>query len=383
MLGLAGCGAPSGVQIVYRDGVPQASRGFFPIGVYHALAGTHFGRRFAMSELRAAGFNTVHVWEGQDLATAMADARASGLRAIVHHPSDADVARFAADPALYAWYLDEEPSAYAAAEQAARRSAFDARAAAIRRIDPRHPIMAIDKNAIQPANRETWLAWARAGDISSHFNYPLLSGVSFATLDTERGIPRSVALAVAANAELKPVLVLLQAFAGPRQGWRMPAPHELRAMAYAALIHGATGLVFFGYDSFVMRDGQVVGIAPRVEADYGPTPDYDGDGRPNLVAPPELRTAGEALWAAMPALNAELAELAPWILSRTSREAYDVASPGGAVRAILKERGGRLLLLTVNLANAPVEAEIRLPRSGRAARETYAPLEVRVFHLGG
>lgn len=335
-----------------------------------------------MAELRAAGFNTVHIWEGQDPVAAIANARANGLRVVVHNPSDAVVAAHSADPTLLAWYLDEEPSLYAAAEQAERLAAFNRRAAEIRRLDPDHPILAIDNNAIQPANREVWLAWARIGDVSSHFNYPLLADSPLTTLDTPRGIPRSVVLAVSANAELKPLLVVLQAFASPHYGWRMPTPHELRAMTFAALIHGATGLMFFSYDSFVTRDGQVAGIAPQVPDDYGPTPDYDGDGRPNLVAAPELRAAAEALWASMPALNTELAALAPWVLSPTSAEPYRVVSPGGAVRTLLKERDGKTLLLAVNLENTPVEAEIEFSARGQSWREQFGPLEARVLHLG-
>lgn len=382
LLALGACSPASGVQSVYRQGTPQLAPGFLPIGIYHALAGNHFGRLHGMAELRAAGFNTVHLWEGQDPAAAMADARANGLRVIFHNPSDSHVAAYRADAALLAWYLDEEPSMYPAAEQAERLAAFNRRAAEIRNLDPHHPIIAIDKNAIHPANRDAWLAWARAGDASAHFNYPLLANAPLTTLDTPRGIPRSVSLAARANAEQKPVFILLQAFASPHYGWRMPQPHELRAMAFAALIHGATGLMLFSYDSFVTRDGQVVGIAPQVPPDYGPTPDYDGDGRPNLVATPELAAAAEALWAAVPALNAELAALAPWILSSTSREPYSVTSSGGAVRTLLKERDGKMLLLAVNLENAPVEAEIALPGGGRAMRERFEPLEARVFHLG-
>ena len=50
-------------------------------------------------------------------------------------------------------------------------------------------------------------------------------------------------LAVSANAEKKPVWLCIQAFegtAGPRFYWTMPTERQLRAQAFAGIIHGAT-----------------------------------------------------------------------------------------------------------------------------------------------
>ena len=40
-------------------------------------------------------------------------------------------------------------------------------------------------------------------------------------------------------------------------------------MSYAAMVRGATGLIWFSYDSFVTRNGKVIGISPNPQPDYG------------------------------------------------------------------------------------------------------------------
>ena len=120
-------------------------------------------------------------------------------------------------------------------------------------------------------------------DVSCHDNYPFPGltmdheayGLSMATLSHSQGIPETVrcvsaasvvcalwsslaqnlkhcqlsaplwhcSLAVSANAEKKPVWLCIQSFegtAGPRFYWTMPTERQLRAQAFAGIIHGAT-----------------------------------------------------------------------------------------------------------------------------------------------
>lgn len=54
-------------------------------------------------------------------------------------------------------------------------------------------------------------------------------------------------LAASINNESKPIWLCVQAFEGSK--WLMPTPREMRAQVYTALIHGATGIIYFAMDS--------------------------------------------------------------------------------------------------------------------------------------
>lgn len=406
--------APAAVQTPYRDGVPHtdrsgglrmtfaAGKSFLPIGIYHGLTGDHFGRSYDLSVLAAAGFNAVHLWEGQTLASALPGVRAAGLQLVYANPSDEEAAAHAGDPAILAWYLEHEPSRAPAAGDAARLDSFRARRSRIEALDPDRATLVIDVPPGHGPGDARWDAWNSAAAISAHFNYPLRAR-PLRSLGEPGGIADSVARAVALNGGRKPVWFVVQAFANPPNAWRLPTAHELRAMTYAALVHGATGIFVFAFDSFATRDGQVLGIAPDPPPDYGPTPDYDGDGRPNLVAGAEDLRRAQALWAALPALTAELRRLAPALLSPTSREPYRVEVVSGGhtaapVRTLLKQDPEGAVLIAVNLDAAEVEAvmEFDRPQAMPAApfggarpdvetpsrwRLKFAPLDVRVLTL--
>jgi len=371
------------VQTVYRDGVPHTdrrgrllrhydpARSFFPIGIYHALSGEFRGRRYGMAALRDAGFNTVHAWEGQAFSDMLAAAKRNGLQLIHHYPSDDDLRLGRGDPAVLAWYLDEDPSIRAwDPDWRARLDRFRARRAALLALDPGRAVLALDGPFIDPPRRTRWLAWNSAGDVSAHWNYPL-RGAATKTLDGRRGIPQSVAAAVRLNQEKKPLWLVVQAFQSPHRDWRMPSTRELRAMVYGGIVHGATGVLYFALDSFVTRDGQIAGVAPWTEESYGPSPDYDGDGAYPLVTSPEFVAKSRALWRDIAALNKELAALAPDILSPTARLVYTVEGPDRApLRTLLKRRGDVYTLIAVNIEAQPAALTVRFAQPiARAAVE--------------
>ena len=183
-------------------------------------------------------------------------------------------------------------------------------------MDPRHPVFPLDGSDIPPGESAWWDTWNSSGDVTAHDNYPLRPW----TEDLE-ALAQSVSRAVHLNGERKPVWITLQAFGGApglSPPARIPTPEELRGMAFTAIIHGATGLILFAYDSWATREGNVIGIAPETAEGYG-------KGRQcHTVQAAQSR----ALWAGATALNAELARLAPRILSPTARLAYEVSFSG-------------------------------------------------------
>jgi hypothetical protein len=369
---------PSAVQSFYVAGVPHTdaqgnprsrydAASFFPRCIYHAVPGS-------FTVIKAAGFNCVHTWEGMGVAEVIDELRSADLQLIRHWPTDEEVTRFAPDPRILGWYLDEEPTGqtYLDMERtgnrdlmAARYEAFVSRRAAIKALDPRHPIFPLDAGDIPPGLGEWWDRWNSSGDVTAHDLYPLRPG----TADLE-GLSRSVLRAVRLNGGQKPVWITLQAFGalpGLDATYRVPTADELRGMAFTAIIHGATGIILFAYDSRVTRQGHVLGISPHVPERY--------DSYTVATAPQAAES--RALWAGAATLNAELERLTPRLLSPTAPLQYDVYFSGESrtsspIRTMLKETDGVYTLLAANLEDRPMGARYEFPGSIASVRRLNA-----------
>lgn len=339
----------------------------------------------SFAAIKTAGFNCVHTWEGVGVAEVIDELRSAGLQLIRHSPTDEEVVRFASDPRILGWYLDEEPTGHAYEDMertgnrdlaAARYEAFVSRRAAIKALDPRHPVFPLDAGVIPPGLSAWWDRWNSSGDVSAHDLYPLQPG----TADIE-ALPRSVLRAVGINGEQKPVWITLQAFGalpGLDAPLRIPTAEELRGMAFTAIVHGATGIILFAYDSRVTRQGHVLGISPQTRESYD---SY-------TVATASQAAESRALWAGAAALNAELERLTPRLLSPTARLGYDVYFSGESrtsspIRTMLKETGGVYTLLAANLEGRPMGARYRFPSGIASVRRLNADGSVTVLEPDG
>jgi hypothetical protein len=352
---------PGGVPHTDREGARRSgydARSFFPRCIYHALSGS-------FRTIADAGFNCAHVWEGDGLDEVIEEARAAHLQLIRHWPTDAEVRRFAADSTILAWYLDEEPVAqtYLDMERTGnprlmdeRYRAFLARKAAIKAMDARHPVFSLGTAWVPPGLGDWWARWETSGDLAAHDSYALTAST------TDFGdLAASVTRAVRLNRGRKPMWVALQTFTGTADRGsplRMPTPAELRGMAYTAIVHGATGLIFFAYDSWVTRDGLVIGVAPETPERYGAYP----------PASPGEVAQSRALWAGLRGLNAELQRLTPWLLAPSARASYTVWFSGETrtptpLRTALRERNGEYALLVANIERTPIAAGFRFQRA--------------------
>jgi hypothetical protein len=244
---------------------------------------------------------------------------------------------------------------------AQRYQAFVSRRAAIRALDPLHPVFPLDGAYVPPGLGEWWDRWNSAGDVSAHDHYPLHPGSG----DLE-GLAQSVLRAVRLTGERKPVWITLQAFGGLGgldPAMRLPTPDELRGMAFTAIIHGATGLILFAWDSRVTREGHILGISPTTPERY-----VSGD-----TATAADAAASRVLWAGAGALNRELERLTPRLLSPTAGLAYDVRVSGdhrvgSPIRTMLKETEGRYTLLAANLDDRQLGTRYRFAREIASAR---------------
>ena len=137
-------------------------------------------------------------------------------------------------------------------------------------------------------------------------------------------------------------------------------------MAYAAVVHGATGLIFFAFDSFVTRDDGILGIAPAPVRDYRVAADYNADGKPPLIASDADLRWSRSMFRAVGGVNEEMVQLREAILSPTATLDYTVRPADGAtrsnsVRSLLKKSDSGYVLITVNVDPEPAIVNFRLP----------------------
>ena len=386
------------VQTIYREGTPHttrqgvvrlsydASESFFPIGIYNGFLDAGDGHNnFAL--YASSGFNTVFPWRAQDYTAVMESARANALQVIVRDPSDAEMPQFANDPLVMGYELDHEPTMLAQAETALwRLEAFYDRRDAVRAFDPRRPIFTVNSPSITPPYRNSWLAYAEAGDLICFWKYPFFKAPR-RTMMQPRSLPEVTALAAEVSHERKPVWYVAQAFKSPINTWFMPSDAEARAMIYAGLVHGATGIIWFVQDSYSVRVARLLGASPNPLLAYPAPPGPIGADKP-IPATEEDLASSRRMWSVMERLNRELATLAPAILSPTSRREYRVAVRGSSVsptpiRTLLKDGPGGPVLLVVNVDAAPVDARFSFDDAPAALEVVFGAEEAPIVINGG
>jgi len=212
-----------------------------------------------------------------------------------------------------------------------------------------------------------------------------------------------------AMAEKRPVWAELQVFGAPAQGLRQPTPDEARALAWGAVIQGATGLVWFAEDSYAARSAGALGIAPLPPLDYGVLLlEGAGGALPVRPSPAEISRA-RALWQTAARINGEIDRLLPWLLQPPAPLNYAVSLRPGREPAEEVPLRSRLLLydnvyvlLAVNIGAERQEARISFARSLRRAerlfveqgetapvldrggtllQDTFEPLQVKIYRL--
>lgn len=145
---------PSGVTAMRDDGVILVDgQPLFPIGLYSVWKREHNGNDFnrCFTELREAGFNTIHTYHAQrdaDLLEYYAAAERHGLRVIIAPRGGANsrdaqnavrtVIEECRQPALLAWYLADDTASHISADELRRVHR------AIRDVDPFHVTVQAD-----------------------------------------------------------------------------------------------------------------------------------------------------------------------------------------------------------------------------------------------
>ncbi len=414
------------IQTIYRRGVPHTDRqgrpiinyspdrSFFQIGIWGNPIGEIYGVNYNLAILKEAGFNTMWPWPVRSLADLLQAGKEAALQVVAMGELNvADAAKLKDHPHWLGnvWH-DEPTGSFWGKDMEKKFKEFQDYKVKMNAAAPGVAVFINDVPWITAPATSWWVKWNTAGDVSCHDNYPVMNrkyrARSIGDEEHKTGIPASVALATAVNNEQKPVWCIVGAFEVRGHGgfpFRMPTPMQLRAQVYAALIHGATGIIYFCWDTYVCRDGEVMGMSPDPKVAYldpGPNKPKASPAKPMEIA------ESKALWMAATYVNREIHELTPSLLSPTvdDKVPYTVQVTGSAisdtpVRCLLKPMGrDAYLLLTVNLDDAVLNAtyelaggvtsveplfENRTPYElkpgGKQFTDLYEPFDVHVYRI--
>lgn len=381
-----------GVPHSDRLGLPRQSldpaRSLLPLVLDNAMVDYQRGPRFGFAAAAAAGFNAVAPWSEQPRAAILAAAAGSRLLAVM--PARQPAVDDEANGADIEW----DNSAW-----------FDPAGIRLVRAIPFRgaPDQVARPSDLRPAALRPGSDGPEAG----------LGAIAAAVAEE------------AATAQPRPVWAVLQAFAaaGP-PARRLPSPAEARALAYGALVLGASGLVWFAEDSYAGRSNGALGIAPAPALDYGirlqngaatPAggPAQQPDQQPAWQPGPRQIAAAAGLWQVVAQLNREIERLSPALLSPDARfdsrvrllaldgGRADLATElGPPLRLLLKRFDDRYILVAVNLTPRPWRLFFGLPRplsrierwfdpapppplseGGSSFEEDFPPHAVRVYRL--
>jgi hypothetical protein len=384
-------------------------RSFLQLGIWGNPIGEVWGTRYDLKVLTGAGFNTMWPWAHQTPADARARGRDAGLQVVVMHPiPDETLAKIKDHPNLLGNVWADEPTGNLwGKDMEGQFKAFLGYKNKANRLAPNMRVFVNDVPWITPPATEWWTKWNTAGDVSCHDNYPVKHSAQTQSI---QAIADTVGLAAKVNDEKKPVWLIVGAFEQPGGGsfpFRFPTPVQLRACVYAGVIHGATGICYFTWDTYVCRDGNVIGMSPDPKVAYVPNPRREGYTHPTPATPAQL-IAAKSLWMMATQVNREIRELTAAILAPTVDSAtcnYSVGVGLGRtehpIHCLLKPHAaGGYVLLTVNLEDAVQTARFTfssrlasleklfenqpppaLIASGKAFEDRFEPFEVHVYRL--
>lgn len=249
-----------------------------------------------------------------------------------------------------------------------------------------HDIFLADFNAVSADPVQPLIPMLTAAEISRlQLLRPQRDLLHAALLDMSGAVrmplPRDPAEAIGFGAALKaqggkPVWALLPAHAKPEQ--RLLGGAEARALAFTAIVSGASGLLWQGEDNYVARNAQAMGISPRPQLDYGIR---TGNTAP-LTVTPDAVAASRRLWEAVAQLNRRIARIAPALLQPDAGDAYGIAvsserasTAPPLVRGLLKPLEDARLLILVNPAPLPEDIRISMTFRTVARLEDDQPVE--------
>lgn len=269
-------------------------------------------------------------------------------------------------PSVFGWWLADEPYNIAKITGQDSQISYNAISQAYNNHkDQTNQAIFITESDAPPIDA-TWNQVVSLTDLANVYSYPKVFNLP---LNSFENTANSVKSMINAVNSAKPAWFTSQTFMGGG-GFVYLTPTEMKAYIYTALIHGATGLTHFAWDSCVSRTistddlVKVAGIRPNINKDYGDC----------LLGAKTLNdnelSAARALWSSHDAqtngINKQIQDLTPVLLSKTLTTPYKVLvdqTPISAapIRTLLKAYNGSYYLLAVNIDNATINASFQFP----------------------
>ena len=369
----------SGVTSVRDDGVILVDgQPLFPIGLYSVWKREHNGNDFnrCFTELREAGFNTIHTYHAQrdaDLKEFYAAAERHGLRVIIAPRGGANsrdplsavrtVIEECRQPALLAWYLADDTASHISADELRRVHR------AIRDVDPFHVTVQADAVFAGGPRPSRYTDYVDSTDAFLPELYPIRSDQDCEVAHVTRDM-KLIGDDLRRSGRNAPIWAIIQDFEG--WGWqRYPTEAETRVMTYLAIIHGAKGMTYYT---------------------------YGGTGKNHGV------THDPQVWAALQRISRQLADLHDVLVQRDPPQKQQIQILRGpqtdglgypAVSTRLKEHHGRRYLLAANSSRTAVRARVnagveagqvqvlfedrRLAAQAGGWEDDFAPYAVHVY----
>ena len=231
-LGLSGCGV-----------IPKAD---YPIGIYSVGSATN------LTDVAAAGFNLVTGPARRDFLDA---AETNGLRVLASPGSHAGpkidaaevrstVSRFDRHPALWSWYLIDEPDMHRVSPEKVEEAHRT-----VKRAGASKPTSLV----LYRGDEAQW--YGNIADITMVDRYPVpwlpLANFSQHIHKTRLATDRD-----------RPLIAVIQSFDWTahqsvlpgEENLRPPTEHELRSMTYSALARGANGIFYYSYADMRLKE---------------------------------------------------------------------------------------------------------------------------------
>jgi hypothetical protein len=234
-----------------------------PTGAARSPIGVFAVPRELLYLAKMKGFEVVHDYrfeesrdKNDELAAYLDAAHQLDLKAMVGFEREENytvpkvverVRRFRSHPAIWAWYLCDEP-------KTAMRDQVADIAAVIRREDPDHPLIIATDQA----------SFAILADLVFAYTYPI-KDQAFPHQDLGSEMRRIDQVAKAGT----PFCVLVQtfnwnhylSFDKKRQGNRYPTGEEMRFMAFHGVLKGARGVFFFSFQTLPIEHSNLSDVA--------------------------------------------------------------------------------------------------------------------------
>jgi len=273
---------------------------FFPIGMFVYNLNTD-----VMADLHEHHINTI-LGVGYT-ANDMPLIEAHGMF-VVPRPTD-DFLAVKDSLSLLAWYLEDEPEEHNETPADVKKKYDDLKAK-----DKDHPIAVVHDTLHGPR------VYKGSSDLTISDVYPVTKNRDFPM----RAVGDYVSNTREVNGKNWPNLVFIQTFGGPNSDggkWAQPLPHEVRFMAFSALVHRANGILYFSY-------------WPQAPI----------------------------TWNSISKLNADIESLVPWLISPGKEMSATTSDDNIQIRA--RKVGASWMILTTNLSQKPTDATLTVKELG-------------------